>query len=100
MSTTQDFNWITKRYSELQKKYPGQYIAVKNGKVVASGRDLGKVYDAAVRRVKKDFVTGYIVSGDPFIFNTQGTTLPESPRISPSTGQGRGSFICLQHNNL
>jgi uridine phosphorylase len=41
---------------------------VKNGKVVASGRDLGKVYYAAVRRVKKDFVTGYIVSGDPFYF--------------------------------
>jgi len=67
LSTTQDFNWITHRYPELQKKYPSRYIAVKNGKVVASGREFGKVYDAAVRKVKKDFVTGYILSGEPFV---------------------------------
>jgi len=69
LSTTQDFNWITHRYPELQKKYPSRYIAVKNGKVVASGREFGKVYDAAVRKVKKDFVTGYILSGEPFVLN-------------------------------
>jgi hypothetical protein len=67
LSTTQDFNWITQRYPELQKEYPSRYIAVKNGKVVASGREFGKVYDAALRRVKKDFVTGYILSGEPFV---------------------------------
>ena len=69
LSTTQDFNWITQRYPELQKKYPSRYIAVKNGKVVASGREFGMVYDAAVRRVKKDFVTGYILSGELFVLN-------------------------------
>jgi len=69
LSTTQDFNWITQRYPELQKKYPSRYIAVKNGKVVASGREFGKVYDAALRRVKKDFVTGHILSGKPFVLN-------------------------------
>src|SRR3989442_507192 len=55
----------------LQKNYPSRYIAVKNGKVVASGREFGKVYDAAVRRVKKDFVTGYILSGEPFVLDTR-----------------------------
>jgi hypothetical protein len=69
MAVTQDFNWITQRYPELQKKYPSRYIAVKNGKVIASGREFGKVYDAALRRVKKDFVTGYILSEEPFVLN-------------------------------
>src|SRR3989442_11321057 len=74
MAVTQDFNWITQRYPELQRKYPSRYIAVKNGKVVASGRDFGKVYDAAVRRVKKDFVT----------HSLRGTLCPRhSPTTSP-----------------
>jgi hypothetical protein len=70
MAVTQDFNWITKRYPELQRRYPSQYVAVKNRRVIAHGRDFGKVYDAALRRVKKDFVTGYILSGDPFVLDT------------------------------
>src|SRR5437870_10453465 len=88
MAVTQDFNWITQRYPELQRKYPSRYIAVKNGKVVASGRDFGKVYDAAVRRVKKDFVTGYILSGEPFVLDTRLQTSPlhsleeRSPNLS------------------
>ncbi len=70
MSTSQDYKWITQRYSELQRKYPNRYVAVKNGRVVASGREFGRVYDAAIRKVKKDFVTGYILSGEPFVLNT------------------------------
>ncbi len=71
MSTTRDYKWITRRYAELQRKYPNRYVAVKDGKVVASGRQFGKVYDAATRRAKKDFVTGYILSGEPFVPNTR-----------------------------
>lgn len=71
MSTTQDYKWITQRYPELQRKYPNRYVAVKNRKVVASGCEFGKVYDAAIRKVKKDFVTGYILSGEPFVLNTR-----------------------------
>lgn len=67
MSTANDFRWITQRYSKLQRKYPNQYIAVKDRRVVAAGADFGKVYDAALRKVKKDFVTGYILSGEPFV---------------------------------
>ena len=37
LSTTQDFNWITRRYPELQRKYPSQYVAIKNRKVIAHG---------------------------------------------------------------
>ena len=67
MAVTQDFNWITKRYPELQRKYPSQYVAIKNRRVIAHGPDAGKVYLKAKRDVKKDFVTAYILSGDPFV---------------------------------
>ena len=59
MAVTQDFNWITKRYPELQRKYPSQYVAIKNRRVIAHGHDAGKVYLKAKRDVKKDFVTAY-----------------------------------------
>jgi hypothetical protein len=67
MAVTQDFNWITKRYPELQRKYPSQYVAVKNGRVIAHGHDFGKVYTKAKREGKKDFLTEYILSGEPFV---------------------------------
>lgn len=44
LSTTQDYSWLAKRYSKLQGKYPNEYVAVKNGKVVAHGHELTKVY--------------------------------------------------------
>jgi len=69
LSTTQDFNWITRRYPELQRKYPSQYVAIRNRRVIAHGHDAGKVYLKAKRGVKKDFVTAYILSGDPFVLN-------------------------------
>ncbi len=50
MSTTQHYKWITRRYPELQRKYPNRYVAVKDRKVVASGREFGEVYDAAIRK--------------------------------------------------
>lgn len=76
MAVTRDFSWITKRYPELQRKYPSQYVAVKNGRVISHGREFGKVYDAAIRKAKKEFVTGYILSGEPFVLNSRLQYLP------------------------
>ncbi len=77
MAVTRDFNWITKRYSELQRKYPNQYVAVKNGKVIAHGRDVGNVYYKAKRDARKDFVTEYILSGEPFVLRAILQDLPD-----------------------
>ena len=77
MAVTRDFNWITKRYSELQGKYPNQFVAVKNGKVVAHGRDLKRVYYKAKREARKDFVTEYILSGEPFVLEAIVQNLPD-----------------------
>ena len=79
MTVTEDFNWITKHYSELQRKYSNQYVAIKKGKVIA--RDLKKVYDKAREKAQKDFVTGYIPSA-PFVFDTPIQGLPDMDGLS------------------
>ncbi len=70
MAVARDYRWISDRYSELQRKYPRQYVAIKDGKVVAHGRELKKVYERAKYKVKRSFVTEYILSGEPFILKT------------------------------
>ncbi len=75
MAIARDFKWIGERYSELQRKYPNQYIAIKNGRVVAHGRDIKRVYNSAKRKVKKGFVTEYL-SGQPFVLDLILQSLP------------------------
>ncbi len=36
--TMDDYNWVTKNYEMLQNSYPGQFIVVKNGKIIAAAR--------------------------------------------------------------
>jgi len=66
-----DFGWLNSHYSELQKTYPNMYIAVKDGKVVAYGKDFGKVYDEAKEKVGEDFMIDYILSGEPFVLKVK-----------------------------
>ncbi|PNX45889.1 MAG: hypothetical protein BV459_07535 [Thermoplasmata archaeon M11B2D] len=37
---TKDVEWLSKNYHALRKKYPKQYIAVKNQKVIIAHRNL------------------------------------------------------------
>jgi len=37
---TKDVEWLSKHYSALRKKYPKQFIAVKNQKVITAHNDL------------------------------------------------------------
>ena len=69
MAIARDFNWIGERYPQLQRKYPDQYIAIKDGRVVSHGRDVKRVYETAERKVDKGFVTEYILSGQPFVLD-------------------------------
>lgn len=51
-----DEKWVHDHYQELAGKYPNQWIAVANKKVISAGKDLGKVERKAERKVgKKDF---------------------------------------------
>ncbi len=69
LAIARDFNWIGERYPQLQRKYPDQYIAIKDGRVVSHGRDIKRVYETAKRKVGKGFVTEYILSGQPFVLD-------------------------------
>ncbi len=69
LAIARDFNWIGERYPQLQRKYPDQYVAIKDGRVVSHGRDVKRVYETAERKVDKGFVTEYILSGQPFVLD-------------------------------
>ena len=43
------------------------YVTVKDGRVIAYGKDFGKVYDKAKEKVGEGFIVDYILSGEPFI---------------------------------
>lgn len=63
-----DYEWINKNYSLLQAKYPNMYVAVKDGKVISANKEFGKVYEEAKKKAGENFVTDYILSGEPFVF--------------------------------
>lgn len=67
MSDVKDLDWISLHYAELQRKYPNMYVAVKDGKVLVAHREFDRVYDEALKKVGKGFVTGYVLSGEPFV---------------------------------
>jgi len=65
METAQieDLKWIGEHYSELQRKYPDMYIAVKDGKVIAVGRKFGEVYNKAKKLAgEKNFAIDYMLT--------------------------------------
>jgi len=66
-SVIKDFKWLNSHYSELQKIYSNMYVAVKDSKVVAYGKEFGKVYDEAREKVGENFIMDYILSGDLFV---------------------------------
>ncbi|MEM1538726.1 MAG: DUF5678 domain-containing protein [Candidatus Nezhaarchaeales archaeon] len=68
---TKDFEWLNAHYSELQEKYPGMYVAVKDGRVVAYGKEFGKVYDEAMEKTGGEFMIDYILSGEPFVLKAE-----------------------------
>lgn len=44
-----DFEWLNVHHPELQRKYGGQYVAVVNQRIVASGKDARSVLKKAAR---------------------------------------------------
>jgi len=37
--TKKNFDWFKKEYKQLQKKYPGKYVAIKNKEIIESDED-------------------------------------------------------------
>jgi hypothetical protein len=62
-----DYEWINKNYPMLQAKYPNMYVAIKDGKVISANKEFGKTYEEAKNKVGEDFITDYILSGEPVV---------------------------------
>ncbi len=61
----EDDKWAEEHYSELMKKYAGEWIAVFNKKVISCGKNLAKVKEEAMLKVGKQKIqTLFIESGD------------------------------------
>lgn len=60
----EDVKWEEEHYAELQRQYKDKWIAIAGRRVVAYGKDLGKVEEEA-RRItgSKEVYTTYIESG-------------------------------------
>jgi len=65
----EDAEWIRRHHEELQEKYPGMYVAVYQGKVIAASKDYSKVVKLASREVPstRDLAIDYVDSGDLFV---------------------------------
>ena len=62
-----DMQWGEDNYIELVKKYPDQWVAIANKKVVASGESLRDIEIEAERRTnkKKEMIPTIFVGGAP-----------------------------------
>ncbi len=49
LSFREDQEWALENYQQFMKEYPDQWIAIYGKKVVATGKDLGSVEEAAKR---------------------------------------------------
>lgn len=46
---TKDDEWITEHFEELVDKYEGKWIAIVNGKIVATGKSAVEVEEVAMK---------------------------------------------------
>lgn len=60
-------DWIHAHFGELLRDHPDQWIAVDQGRVMASGRNLGQVTGEAERAGASRHVTHYFVASASMI---------------------------------
>lgn len=69
MGYREDVEWIRKHHEELQEKYPGMYVAVYKGRVIAASRNYSEVVKLASKELPsiKDLAIDHVDSGDLFV---------------------------------
>ena len=63
----EDKDWAFDNYSEWMKKYPDQWIAVVDRKVVAVGKDIREVERAAEEQTGRKYFPVIYVEGGPHL---------------------------------
>jgi uncharacterized protein DUF5678 len=57
MVNTRDCDWLAEHGLELSARYPGQWIAVRDGEVIGAGDSLAEAAEQATRRrPERDFI--------------------------------------------
>lgn len=54
MTFVEDMQWVDAHYEELQQKYPGKFIVVRNGKVIAVGDNYREAEQRALEKLGPD----------------------------------------------
>jgi len=77
----EDMQWGDDNYIELVKKYPDQWVAIVNKKVVASGQSLRDIEIEAERETnkKKERIPTIFVAGIPSTLRLRGLTSAQNP---------------------
>ena len=66
----EDMRWGQAHKSELMGKYRGEWVAIVNKKVVASGKNLSKVKEEAMKITKKELFPALFVESGAHIYKT------------------------------
>ncbi|MDI6709006.1 MAG: DUF5678 domain-containing protein [Candidatus Thermoplasmatota archaeon] len=67
-----DLNWARRNHTKLLEKYVDMWVAVVDKKVIAFGRNLGKVEEEARRKSKRDDFPVMFVECGEHIYGLQG----------------------------
>lgn len=63
-----DRDWAIKHYSKWVEKYPNSWMAIFKKRVVAVGKDLGKVEETARRKVGRKHIPVIFVESGPNVY--------------------------------
>ena len=77
----EDMQWGEDNYTDLAKKYPDQWVAIVNRKVVAFGGSLRDIEIEAERKTnkKKVMIPTIFVAGIPSTLRLRGLTSAQNP---------------------
>jgi len=63
-----DQHWIVEHMAALLERYPGQWIAVYDGEVVAASRDLAVAEEEATREAGDDEIATFFVAAENYVY--------------------------------
>ncbi|RLF22746.1 MAG: hypothetical protein DRN15_08240 [Thermoprotei archaeon] len=60
MANEEDYLWLIEHYIELQRRYPGRYIAIIRRRVVAIGYNPEELYERTLRSYGEEPIIEYV----------------------------------------
>ena len=66
----EDDQWIIDHYDELARQYADEWVAVVDGKVVASGKSMGVVEKTAEKKARKRHIPVMFIEKGVHIYGT------------------------------